>query len=325
VRRIALSLVAGLLLVALLPCDGWAWSPGTHVLIGQSVLANLAMLPAATAQVLRAFPHEFLYGSIAADTSLAKRYAPAGRHSHAWHVGAEIVDLAPDASLYSFGLGYLAHLAADVVAHNFFIPRQLVLTSSTRALGHLSWETRFDMHLSDRYLRTAREVMLWHSEAADDHLDRIISPTIFSVGTNRRLFRGMVRLSDTAGWQRVVWLAAEASRWDLSAGEVERNVAVSYDLVMDLLACEREAEARRYDPSGTAALAAAKRTRRLALGNGGRDGPGVLREIADEHFGLPRLDLGYWERRDAPRVGAAEWPRWPRAARPRFRRKRARR
>ena len=90
-------------------------------------------MPSAIASVLQACPLDFLYGSIAADTSFAKKYAPVGRHSHAWHVGQEIADLAGSASQHAFGVGYLAHLAADVVAHNFFVPRQLLLTSSTRS------------------------------------------------------------------------------------------------------------------------------------------------------------------------------------------------
>ena len=105
-RRGLLLLAVAALLVALLPSEGWAWSPGTHIFLGQSVLANLPLLPGAVADLLRAFPIDFLYGSIAADTSFAKKYAPVGRHSHAWHVGQEIAELAGSESLRAFGLGY---------------------------------------------------------------------------------------------------------------------------------------------------------------------------------------------------------------------------
>ena len=294
-RRALLLCVVAVLLVALVPSDGWAWSPGTHIFLGQSVLANLALLPGAVAELLAAYPIDFLYGSIAADTSFAKKYVPVGRHSHAWHVGQEIADLAGSAPLRAFGLGYLAHLAADVVAHNFFVPRQLVVTSSTLALGHSYWEARFDMHVGERYARTAREVILHDHRDNDEHLDRIISPTIFSVRTNRRLFRGMVQLTDLTGWTRVVQLAAEASRWDLSGPAVEQNLEVSFDYVMDLLIWGDKARARRSDPSGADALAAAKRMRRHALLSGGKKDPDHVREVAEEHFGLPDARLGYWE------------------------------
>jgi len=298
VRRVAVALAAAVVLLALVPRDAWAWSPGTHIFIGQSVLANLQFLPGYLAELLQSHPLDFLYGSIAADTSFAKKYVPVGRHSHAWHVGLEIVELAGRAPLRAFGFGYLAHLAADVVAHNFFVPRQLVLTSSTRALGHSYWEGRFDMHVGDAYARTAHDIIAGDHAECDEHLDRIISPTLFSVGTNRRLFRGMVQITDWANWRRVVQLAADASRWDLTDRDVERHVGASFNYVMDLFNAGHEAQARRFEPSGSRALAEAKRLRRLALTNGGRKDADRVAEVAEAHFGLRPTNLGYWERYD---------------------------
>ncbi|MFI5214728.1 MAG: zinc dependent phospholipase C family protein, partial [Gemmatimonadales bacterium] len=293
-------LIAGLVLalIVLMPHDAWAWSPGTHVFLGQSVLANLQLLPGAVADLLRVYPVDFLYGSIAADTSFAKKYVPAGRHSHSWHVGQEIFELAGSPRLRAFGLGYLAHLAADVVAHNYFVPRQLVVTSSTRALGHSYWEARFDFHLGEEYGRRAFEVIRYDHQENDAHLDRIISPTLFSVGVNRRLFRGMVQLGDLTSWNRVVEIAAQASRWDLKDVLVERHMAVSYDYVMDLLVSGDDAVARRSDPSGSDALGAAKRMRRHALMTHGRGDREHVTDVAEEHFGVPAARLGYWERYD---------------------------
>src|SRR5205807_2512521 len=118
----ATGVLLALVAVALFPSVAHAWTPGTHIYLGESVLANLHQLPARAADLLRAFPYDFLYGNIAADTSIAKKYAPVGRHCHAWHVGQEIFDLAHSDPLRAFGLGYLSHLAADSVAHNFFVP-----------------------------------------------------------------------------------------------------------------------------------------------------------------------------------------------------------
>lgn len=299
--RTAALLAAAVLLLALCPTDAWAWSPGTHIYLGQAVLASLDLLPQATAAVLQAFPLDFLYGSIAADTSFAKKYVPAGRHSHSWHVGDEIAELAGTEPLRAFGLGYLAHLAADVVAHNYFVPRQLVLTSSTRALGHSYWEARFDMHIGDECARRANEVISLDHGASDEHLDRIISPTLFSLRTNRRLFRGMVQLTDLTNWQRVVQLAAENSRWDLPDADIDGHMAAAFDLLMDLLIAGDAAQARRLDPSGAAALFAAKQMRRHALLTGGRGDGSLVRDTADEHFGIRPTGLGYWGRLDIAR------------------------
>ena len=53
------------------PETAHAWTPGTHIYLGESVLANLPILPAAIADLLRAYPFDFLYGNIAADSSIA--------------------------------------------------------------------------------------------------------------------------------------------------------------------------------------------------------------------------------------------------------------
>lgn len=285
----------GLLLV-LLPSVAHAWTPGTHVYLGESALASLAHLPQGIADLLRAFPFDFLYGNIAADSSMAKRYAPVGRHCHYWHVGQEIHDLAESDALKAFGLGYLCHLAADTVAHNYFVPRQLVLTSSTSSVGHSYWESRVEAHLGDAYARVARDVILLDHRHADAHLDRIISPTIFSVRTNRRLFRGMVHLTDTQGWQRGMQVARERSRWVLTDADVERHLALSFDFMMELLG-DMSPAARELDPSGERPLRTAKQLRRRILLQAGRN-RAKLRHTAEKQFGLPVRAPTYWAKRE---------------------------
>ncbi|HTR19588.1 MAG TPA: zinc dependent phospholipase C family protein [Gemmatimonadales bacterium] len=285
--------VGTLLLLVLLPAPAFAWTPATHIYLGESVLANLPALPASVADLLRAFPYDFLYGNIAADTSIAKKYAPVGRHCHAWHVGREIFDLAHTDALRAFGLGYLSHLAADTIAHNFYVPRQLVLTSSTASLGHSYWESRFETHLGETYSRTAKDVILRDHADSDTHLDGILSPTLFSVRTSRRLFRGMVHLTETQSWQWAFQVLSERSRWDLPTDDVERHMAVAFDYVMEALA-EKQASAHRLDPAGEQALGLAKQMRRRTLQEGARREPERIREAAEEHFGLPESTLGFW-------------------------------
>jgi hypothetical protein len=278
----------GALAVAALPSDAWAWTPGTHIFLGEAVLRALALLPGGVAELLAAFPYDFLYGSIAADTSIAKKYAPAGRHCHSWTVGFEIHERARDEALRAFALGYLAHLAADTVAHNYFVPRYLAITSSTSALGHSYWESRFETHLGERFSRRAREVILLDHARSDEHLDRILSPTIFSTSTNRRIFRGMVYVTDTESWQRIFQLASERSRWDLADPDVGRYLVRSFDYIMDLLRRFHAAEAFGLDPAGEAPLRMAKRVRRDAR----RSGSDIrVNEEALKHFGMPDTQL----------------------------------
>lgn len=293
--------------MVLLPRTAWAWTPGTHVFLGEAILRNLSLIPSSIAELLAAFPADFLYGSIAADTSIAKKYAEVGRHCHSWRVGLEIHDeaAAEAPALQAFALGYLSHLAADVVAHNFYVPRQLAVTSSTTALGHSYWESRVDTHLGDPWPRRARELLLLDHSRADQHLDRILSPTLFGTPTNRRIFRGMVYVTDTESWQRIFQLISENSRWDLTDADVARYLARSFDYIVDLFQQWDASEPFRYDPSGDSPLRQAKKVRRTARRQGG-DVRAALE--ADRMFGMPATPLKHAASLDQPLFA----PRLPR-------------
>ncbi len=282
--------LAVLLALILTPAVAHAWTPGTHIFLGEAVMRSLGLLPSSISELLAAFPYDFLYGSIAADTSIAKKYAAAGRHCHSWNVGFEIHDNADSEPLRAFALGYLAHLAADSVAHNYFVPHQLTITSSTAALGHSYWESRVDSHVGERFSRTAKQLILRDHSHSDEHLDRILSPTIFSTPTNRRIFRGMVYVADTESWQRIFHLVEEKSRWDLTEQEVGGYMIRAFDFIVDLMTRLDRAEPYKLDPAGTMPLREAKRVRRAALRRGGED---HVLEQAQNHFGMPPSKLQY--------------------------------
>jgi hypothetical protein len=272
--------LAALLVIALWaicdPIAAFAWTPGTHIFLGETILANLHLLPPTIANLLQAFPYDF----------------------HYWNVGQETFDQAPSESLRAFGLGYLSHLAADTIAHNYFVPRQLVLTTSTRSMGHTYWESRIETHLGGHFARRAREIIQRDQSEADLHLERIISPTLFSVRTNRRIFRGMVHLTHTRSWHRAMQAAADRSRWLLTDRDVERHLGIAYDVTVDMLAgAESGAEAakvRSLDPNGAQALRAAKRLRRRELEHGSLGSPSRLLEVAEESFHVRAMELGHW-------------------------------
>jgi hypothetical protein len=296
--KVLATLAGALTLVLLTPERLFAFGPATHIFLGEHLLSSLHLLPPALADLLRRYPLSFLYGNVAADISFAKKYVPAGRHSHYWHVGEEILAGARNERLRAAGLGYLCHLAADTVAHNYFVPRQLMLTSSTKALGHSYWEHRLDVELGEGYTGRAREVVMEydHSEA-DNLFDTILSGTIFSFETNRRLFRGMVRFQDNDRWHHVFGRVLERSRWGLRDPEIEEYLSNSFDSMVDYLLRRRASFAAGRDPIGDFNLQLSKKVRRLALRDGNASNPDRMRLIADDFFPLPQDPLGFWTRR----------------------------
>ena len=297
-----LSVALGWLLLN--PESLWAWGPGTHIALGETLLGSLYLLPPAVRAVIAANPLHFLYGSIAADISFAKKYVPEGRHCHHWPVGEEILATADSACLASVGYGYLAHLAADTVAHNLFLPRRFLTTSTTQALGHAYWEHRMDMHVGTAYLTKARHLVMEndHSEA-DELFDRVLSRTLFSFQTNRKIFTGMIRFSDHDRWQQVFDRVLQKSRFDLLEGSAKRCHALSFEYVVDYLVSREGSRPGGLDPTGALNLRLAKKVRRLALAEGGIEDPGHLHETADEFFPLPSDSLIHWPERE--RIAAA--------------------
>ncbi len=266
----------------------WAWGPGTHVALGETLLGSLYFLPPAVRVLLERFPVHFLYGSIAADISFAKKYAPVGRHCHHWHVGEEILHAADTDPLKAVALGYLAHLAADTVAHNVFVPRQLLLTQTTRGLGHTYWEHRMDVHVGEEYLAKSRTITLEHDHSAADSLfDEVLSRTLFSFQTNRRIFRGVIRFQGNDRWQRVFDRVLRNSRFDLGDDLVTRYFQLSFDAVVDYLVQRESSEPASLDPIGEINLRLAKGIRHRALVEGGVQDPSMVLERADEFFPIP--------------------------------------
>jgi hypothetical protein len=302
----ALSIALAWLL--LVPGEAHAWGPGTHVALGEALLASLYLLPPAVRSLLERYPIHFLYGSVAADISFAKKYVPEGRHCHNWHVGEEILAQADSESLQAVGYGYLAHLAADTVAHNLYVPRQLLLTSTSEALGHTYWEHRMDMHVGEIYLGKARRLVLdYGHEGADQMFNSVLSRTLFSFRTNRRLFRGMIRLQDDPRWRQVFDRVLQNSRFDVPDPLVERYTTLAFDYVVDYLTARGESRPARLDPVGEENLRRAKRERRIL-----ETAPGIppeqaaLEARADEVFSLPDGPILY---RPSRPVTAASTPR----------------
>jgi len=266
----------------------WAWGPGTHVALGEALLGSLYFLPPTVRILLERFPVHFLYGSIAADISFAKKYAPVGRHCHHWHVGEEILHTADSDPLRAVAYGYLAHLAADTVAHNIFVPRQLLLTQTTRGLGHTYWEHRMDVHVGEEYLGKSRTIALEHDHTAADTLfDEVLSRTLFSFQTNRRIFRGMIRFQGNDRWQRVFDRVLKNSRFDISDRLVDRYFELSFEAVVDYLVNRDRSAAASEDPIGEVNLRLAKSIRHRTLADGGVQDPSLVEERADEFFPIP--------------------------------------
>ncbi len=291
--------LAGLTACAILlfPEPAFAWGPGMHILVGTELLGALSLLPVAVARLLQRHPLDFLYGCIAADITFAKKYAPVGRNCHHWHVGEELYEAADSDATRACALGYLTHLAGDTVAHNYFLPRQLLTSANTQAIGHSYWEHRMDIHLGQAYLRAARHLITDVDHRHNDELlDRVLDRTVFSFQTNRRIFRGMIRLADHDTWQAMFDRVLDYSRWDVNDHEVGDWVRHTFDFSADYLIERKKSITAFLDPTGERALSEAKMlNRELSLRK--TQHQDEIAQLAYDHFQLPDQTPEWWGKR----------------------------
>jgi hypothetical protein len=253
---IAVAFIVGVVL--LFPTDAHAWGPVTHLVHGSTVLQTLTTAIAPLQETLSRHRLAYLYGCIAPDIMHAKRYTRSVyTHCHCWDVGWQVVAAAQSPRQTAFAYGYLSHLAGDVFSHNHFVPCRLVTCYEARALRHLYWEARFDAAQPGNRWQLVRQVMAHRYDDCDDVVERVVERTLFSFRTNKRIFSSVMAVQQLEQWQAMVRQVAKRSRYDLSAGEVDRFNEICAESIRDLIARGREATCQEADPTGHDALARA--------------------------------------------------------------------
>lgn len=251
-----------LLLVICVPHEALAWGAGIHLQLGSAVLANLQALEPAMAAVIAEFPHDFLYGCIAADITIGKKFTHFLLHCHRWRVGMKILENAGTPAHQACAYGYLSHLAADTVAHNFFVPYKIMRSFSTLTLKHTYWEMRFETFVDKEIWETGRQVSQENYRANDALLRRVLSDTLFSFGTNKRIFNSILLVSRLEKWQQVLKTLSDSSRYLLEESDRDEYMNLAREAVFDFL---NGMEGSRYfqaDPTGERALQSAEMVRK---------------------------------------------------------------
>ncbi|MFQ5495328.1 MAG: zinc dependent phospholipase C family protein [Phycisphaerae bacterium] len=256
-----LAVLAVVILLAT-PSDAWAWGPTTHVKLATDLLSNLSLLPAAVAALIAAHRRHFAYGNIATDTVLAKKMSRVKQVCHRWTTGFNLLESAESDAGRAFAFGYLSHLAADTVAHNKFLPRQMAVSRSTVSFGHLYWEIRADALIEKKHWRMLRSLVHGSYAEPEAMLEHQLSATLLSFKTNRVIFKQVNLLASERAWRRSVEFWARMSRHPLDAAVVRDYHRESLDRVIDVLAHGARSRVLHEDPNGNAALGCAKAQRK---------------------------------------------------------------
>ncbi|RJP70942.1 MAG: hypothetical protein C4532_08395 [Candidatus Abyssobacteria bacterium SURF_17] len=265
VRRLPAALNYGILIaswIALLSDEAYAWGPGVHIVKGTYILNNLHLILPSIAQLIRMFPRDFLYGCISADFFIGKGHRRRDDHCHNWSVGLKMLANAASSQTKAFCYGYLAHLAADIVAHNYYIPNQLYLTSSTKRLGHVYWEFRSDSYIDPDYWDIARAVVEAKNIENDASLENAVKRKIVSFRAKKKVYVRMLNLTDLERWRGACNFIERNSRWKVSRQYVEQLRHLSISLAIEFLRDPENSVCLDYDPVGTRNITRCKRLRR---------------------------------------------------------------
>jgi hypothetical protein len=261
-HRIRTFAIAFAVVVAV-PSLALAWGPGMHMAVGNDVLQLLQVLPAGVAALLWKHRRDFLFGNIAADVVVGKRLSRVKQVCHHWETGFDMLDEARTKRARAFAYGYLSHLAADTVAHNKYVPRQVLKMRSAIHFSHLYWEIRADAAVDPSLWPQMRELL---SEVASLHrpsLHARLAETFLPFSLNWRLFGHLNRIATKWRWRRLVTLWNRASRHSLPEVLIGQYRHECVARVCDVLIHGREAQVCYEDPNGNAALTCARHRRRL--------------------------------------------------------------
>ena len=238
----------------------WGWGPAVHTVISCGILGDLSAVLPAFAEILKRYPLEYLYGSLAADFFMGKGQKEKEKgHPHKWESGFRFLSEAKDDQERAYACGFLSHLAADVVAHNYFIPNLICQASTWKRMGHFYWETRADHAMGSGYTKVAREILHMDHLGCDDLLKAAVNNKGRGIKTMRRLITQSVKFSDYLQGSPSFDLFSKGLRYQISQEYLAFSTTLSYRLVRDFLTRPFSSPCISCDPVGTSNLTIASR------------------------------------------------------------------
>ena len=252
----------GAALLFFLPSEAWAFGPITHIRLGTQVLQQLHLIPPLIAHLLQQFPQAYLYGNMAADVIMAKNLAKQERHCHNWDIGFSVLEAAKRPEERSFAWGYLSHLAADTIAHNYFVPWKLTEDFLSRTRGHAYWELRLDQRAPSDVWQQARDVSKQKFHGPKQLLSRTIQGTLFRFETNLVIFQGMLFVQRLEQWQKLLDRIDRKKSLLLPSEQALEQMKLANAAIISLLQHQRQSPVCASDPTGIPNLKMAQKMRK---------------------------------------------------------------
>jgi hypothetical protein len=249
--------------------DVFAWGPAVHTVTVLSALSGAASLLPSIAGTITAFPREFLYGCLAADFFIGKGLMSHSKHPHNWKGGFFFLKEAANSQELSFSYGFLSHLAADVVAHNFLVPKATKIFPNTAWARHIYCELRADFLVGPLYTSVARDILSMDNRQCDEMMKAISLKRGHRLSARKGLFRQSVQFSEYFHATRGLFFNGKSDNPGAMDRYLLTMIEMSCSMVKDLLKSPYSSDCLKYNPSGARDLlqAGKKNALRRWLGN----------------------------------------------------------
>ncbi len=228
-----------------------AWGGATHLEYASNMLGQLAVFAPLVKKLISKHTKHFLYGSIAADITLGKNHRGYMYNCHNWKVAFDLFeDKAKKDSQKTFMLGYMGHLAADTVSHNFFVPYKTIRSWNATLLKHVYWEMRMDMSVADEHWQLMSDLAAQDFSDDDSVLEDHLKKTLFSFKTNKKIFEGLIKFQRLKHYKKMVGLIANQNEWALSPEDTKNYKTLAQNAMLDFLKKMEHSFCLKADPTG---------------------------------------------------------------------------
>jgi hypothetical protein len=243
----------------------YGWGLATHMELAESLLTNGGLLASAVGALIIKNKKDFILGNLLADVMVAKKITRRRKASHDWTGGWRLMDHATTPQNQAFAYGFLTHLAADTVAHNNFVPRQVARNNSPILLGHLYWELMADQLINPAHRKNLRKLLKNESPIHDQHMEDYLYPEMKWFAFNRGVFNQVNRLAHDRKFLSAVKFCHALSASPLHPHDLADDKDQAYDRMLDILLSGRKSSLLKEDPNGCHAARQLRDRRRSSI------------------------------------------------------------
>jgi len=270
-----MAILLTVIFLLLLPGEALAWGPGVHMAIGNNVLAHLHFFAPALASALAAHPEQYLYGCLSADIFIGKGCAYTPTHSHNWDMGRALLRQAEEPEAQAYAYGYLSHLAADVIAHNYLVPNILGFSAGRGKFAHTYVEMLADLQVECPRKQASRIFRIPRPES-DDALVLTMGQKKLPFSIKKRIFSESLRLVEKRSYKNSLRVFRDLLPFARKDVFIAQAISYAQDMVLDLLQNPLRSPVMECDPIGSSNLSQVRHFQRKQRSYYNNRGEGII-------------------------------------------------